>query len=58
MAKAKAENLEPPKLRRTSDGEVDVNSLADLLEWFLMGDEPAKEEPFFPWITAEVNLGV
>lgn len=33
-------------------------SRADLLEWFLMGDEPAKEEEFFPWITAEVNLGV
>jgi hypothetical protein len=30
----------------------------DLLEWFMMGDEPAPSEPFFPWITAELDLGV
>jgi hypothetical protein len=30
-----------------------------LIEWFMMGSEELKEpEPFFPWITAEVNLGV
>ena len=29
-----------------------------LMEWFLLGDEPAKGESFFPWITADVNLGV
>lgn len=27
-----------------------------LTEWFLLGEEPAKEEEFVPWITATVNL--
>ncbi|HQU82567.1 MAG TPA: hypothetical protein PKY59_05570 [Pyrinomonadaceae bacterium] len=31
------ENL-PPKLARTVNGDVDINSLADLLEWFLNFD--------------------
>ncbi len=39
MAEAKSQENEPPKLRRTESGEVDTNSLADLLEWFLMYDE-------------------
>ena len=38
MAKPVTEN-EPPKLRRNESGEADINSLADLLEWFLMYDE-------------------
>lgn len=29
-----------------------------LLEWFLLGEQPEKEEPFFPWITADVNLEI
>jgi hypothetical protein len=30
-----------------------------LIEWFTMGSEDLQEpDPFFPWITAEVNLGV
>lgn len=29
-----------------------------LVEWFLMGEEPAETKPYFPWITAEVDLGV
>lgn len=28
-----------------------------LTEWFLLGQEPAKEETFEPWIVASVNLG-
>jgi hypothetical protein len=32
------ENL-PPKLRKTATGDIDVNSLADLLEWFLNFDQ-------------------
>jgi hypothetical protein len=32
------ENL-PPKLQKTADGSVDVNSLANLLEWFLNFDQ-------------------
>ena len=28
----------PPKLRKTASGDIDVNSLADLLEWFLIND--------------------
>ena len=39
MAKAKADRVEPPKLRQSAGGEIDVNSLADLLEWFLTYDE-------------------
>ena len=39
MAKAKEQENEPPKLRRNESGEADINSLADLLEWFLMYDE-------------------
>ena len=59
MAKAKAENLDPPKLRRTAEGEVDVNSLADLLEWFLTYDERtarmrlADTEELFRWKQAD-----
>lgn len=41
MAKAKKEEVEPPKLRRTTGGEVDIGSVADLLEWFLTFDERA-----------------
>jgi hypothetical protein len=30
-----------------------------LTEWFMLGEESVKTaEPFFPWVTAEVNLGV
>ncbi len=39
MAKAKENEIQPPKLRRSETGETDVSSLADLLEWFLMYDE-------------------
>lgn len=31
---------------------------SDLIEWFMGGNEPAIQEPFFPWITAEVDLGL
>ena len=37
MAQAQQENL-PPALRKAADGSIDVNSLADLLEWFLNND--------------------
>ena len=29
----------PPKLRKTATGDIDINSLADLLEWFLNNDQ-------------------
>lgn len=29
-----------------------------LVEWFLSGDEASKEKPFFPWVVAEIDLGV
>ena len=35
---AQSENL-PPKLRRTADGGIENESLADLVEWFLNFDE-------------------
>lgn len=37
MAQTQTENR-PPKLRKTSNSDIDVNSLADLLEWFLNFD--------------------
>ena len=55
MAEAGSQENEPPKLRRTESGEVDTNSLADLLEWFLMYDERtarmrhANTEELFQW---------
>jgi len=55
MAEAKkGENL-PPKIRLDGNGEADINSLADLLEWFLMYDERtarirhANTEELFQW---------
>lgn len=30
---------------------------ASLTEWFLMGEEAAKEEEFFPWIVADIEVG-
>ena len=30
---------QPPKLQKTADGEINANSLADLLEWFLNNDQ-------------------
>ena len=58
MAQA-APNNEPPKLKRSETGEIDNNSLADLLEWFLMYDErtarirhPNTEE-LFRWKQAD-----
>lgn len=35
---AQRENF-PPKLRKTVTGDIDINSLADLLEWFLNFDQ-------------------
>lgn len=31
---------------------------ASLLDWFLMGEEPATQDEFFPWIVADLDLGV
>lgn len=55
MADAKIRENQPPKLRRKENGEVETNSLADLLEWFLMYDERtarirhANTEELFQW---------
>lgn len=38
MSKATKQQDQPPKLRKTADGDIDVNSLADMLEWFLNYD--------------------
>ncbi|CAN5348261.1 hypothetical protein BH10ACI1_BH10ACI1_02460 [soil metagenome] len=38
MAEATQTENYPPKLRKSPDGGIDVNSLADLLEWFLNFD--------------------
>lgn len=63
MAKPKAEENQPPKLRPNAEGEIDVGSLADLLEWFLMYDErtarirhPHTEE-LFQWKQTEDAAG-
>ena len=39
MAEAAQTENYPPKLRKAADGAIDVNSLADLLEWFLNNDQ-------------------
>jgi hypothetical protein len=31
---------------------------ASLQDWFLLGEDASEPEPFFPWITAEIDLGV
>lgn len=30
---------EPPKIRKTAEGGIDIGSIADLLEWFLNNDQ-------------------
>ena len=55
MAKAKQEANDPPKLRRSETGELDIGSVADLLEWFLTFDERtarmrhANTDDLFQW---------
>jgi hypothetical protein len=50
-----SEENQPPKLRRTEDGGANIQSLADILEWFLMYDERtarirhANTEELFQW---------
>lgn len=54
MAEAKTQELEPPKLKIVN-GDAEVSSLADLLEWFLKFDERtarmrlAYTEELFQW---------
>ena len=38
MAETQQENR-PPKLEKTATGDIDINSLANLLEWFLNFDQ-------------------
>lgn len=58
MAEAKTQELEPPKLNIVN-GEADVSSLADLLEWFLNYDERtarmrlAYTDELFQWKQAD-----
>lgn len=59
MAEATQQENYPPKLRKAADGGVDINSLADLLEWFLNYDNrvglvrhPHVEE-LFQWKQAD-----
>lgn len=55
MASTVGQQNEPPKLRRTAEGGADIQSLADILEWFLMYDERtarirhANTEELFQW---------
>ena len=58
MAQAQQENT-PPKLKKTATGDLDINSLADQLEWFLNFDQrvglvrhPHVEE-LFQWKQAD-----
>jgi hypothetical protein len=58
MAQAQQEN-QPPKLQKTAGGDIDINSLADLLEWFINYDQrvnlirhPHVEE-LFQWKQAD-----
>ena len=59
MNEATQQENYPPKLQRTESGDVDINSLANLLEWFLNFDKrvalvrhPHVEE-LFQWKQAD-----
>jgi hypothetical protein len=58
MAQTQQENL-PPKLEKTPNGDINANSLADLLEWFLNHDERValvrhkNVEELFQWKQAD-----
>ena len=59
MTEAAQTETYPPKLQRTADGGIDINSLANLLEWFLGYDQrvalirhPHVEE-LFQWKQAD-----
>lgn len=39
MTEAAQQENYPPKLRKTANDDIDINSLADLLEWFLNYDQ-------------------
>jgi hypothetical protein len=59
MSEAKQQENYPPKLEKTADGDINTNSLADLLEWFLNFDSrvgvvrnPHVEE-LFQWKQAD-----
>ncbi len=59
MTEAAQKENQPPKLRKNADGEVDPNSIADLVEWFLNFDERtsrmrhANTEELFQWKQAD-----
>lgn len=56
---AQTQQNQPPKLQKTENGDINTNSLADLLEWFLTFDQrvalvrnPQVEE-LFQWKQAD-----
>jgi len=55
MTKAKQEENYPPALRKTANGDIDVGSLATLIEWFLSYDSRValvrhpRVEELFQW---------
>lgn len=59
MTEPAPQSTEPPKLRRTAEGGVETNSLADLVEWFLNFDERTARmrhthtEELFQWKQAD-----
>ncbi|MDQ3220542.1 MAG: hypothetical protein M3Q26_07325 [Acidobacteriota bacterium] len=59
MPEAKQQDTQPPKLRKTPDGGLETNALADLVEWFLNYDERtarirhAHTEELFQWKQAD-----
>lgn len=59
MNEAAQQENQPPKLQKTADGDIDINSLANLLEWFINFDQrvnlirhPHVEE-LFQWKQAD-----
>lgn len=59
MREATEQENRPPMLKKTADGDIDINSLANLLEWFITNDQrvnlvrhPHVEE-LFQWKQAE-----
>jgi hypothetical protein len=59
MTKTAQQDISPPRLTRTATGDIETNSLADLLEWFLNYDERVARmrhayiEELFQWKQAD-----
>lgn len=63
MKEPARQETQPLKLRKTANGDIEVNSLADLLEWFINNDQRVNAirhphvEELFQWKQADDKAG-